>query len=528
MADIRRAEEGDIVDARRGQEEEDENEDNDNESNDPPLPSWLAEDVQYWHHWYVAIVHKFANVAVRRPFRYTEGYAKPSSSSSSSSFSDDDRPFPFNLEAHWYCAFVLLAIIALHIGFFETGWLLANDRLYWVGRVLGRSFLTLGIATASTFTFELGGEYASREIKAITRASREFVARVLFARLLGWGEVDEEGNPVLDEEEGGFVWLRDEAAWRAPIRELFCEIVGVYFVDYCLMLLSSFSMTLLSLLVENVLVPGLEFFFCVRGDFLMSLPSFFALPMPGIPQGSRPEALLSLLNGSLALDLSAANQILRTLWFEHGVPIVIQFILIILLWLLWFLFLAQAERWALYGWRVEDPKMALIAHLVRATSMHLIAYTAYQMVWGIIAALNIIIPPALLLQKHLYYINMNTNTALIIDGPVPPLLTKIISQGRILAAALLLFFHWFLRATSRFLVLTFAEPLFTPYLVWCTRFTEEGARSMWPALTHPLTGEMNVLDPGKRVVSRVVMTALFGLDSSWPAKYHLSNIIADD
>jgi hypothetical protein len=546
MADIRRAEEGGVFNmgrervqaqdqdirgrqqggvANEGQvEEEDEDDDDqdDNESNDPPLPSWLAEDVEYWHRWYVAIVHKSANVAVRRPFRYTEGYAKPASSSSSSSA---NRPFPFNLDAHWYCAFLLLSVIAVHIGVFETGWLLENDRAHWLGRVLGRSFLTLGIAMASTVTFELGGQYTGRKIEVFRQKSRKFVARVWFMIFLRWGEADEEGHPILDndEEEGvQFAWLRVEAVRSAPIREFFCGVVVVYVVDYCLMLSSALGVRFLVLFAENVLVPGLEFFFAVPGDFLVALPAWFALPTPG----------LGFWTETRNLDLSGTTQIqiLRTLWFEHGVPIVVQFSLIIFLWLLWLLFLAQAERWALYGWRVEDPKMALIAHLVRATSMHLIAYTAYQMVCGIVVTLKIFtIMSPLPLQPHwYYYYNTNTDITLVIDGPVFPLLSKIVPQGKVLAAALLLFLHWLLRASCRFLVLNFAEPLFTPYLVWCTRFTKEGARSMWPALTHPLTREMDVLDPRKRVVSRVVMTALFGLDSSWPARYHLSNIIPDD
>jgi hypothetical protein len=381
-----------------------------------------------------------------------------------------------------------LLIVAVHADV-DYGWLLEGGypNVRWIGRVLGRAFLTLGIAIISTLSFEVVGGFLSLKFRDVTNWIQNRISYLLI-RYLHWGMIDEQGEPVRNDDDD-FIWAQNLR--RENVRRALHGLAIVIFEYNVTFLLKLFNQ-LVEMFVRHVLSPVLHFFLSIPEDFVASLPSWLALPTPGLDKVRKP----------------------REVWFEYGVPIVIQFILLVILWLLKFLYQAQTLRWAMRGWRVEDTKIKIIWNLIRATAMHLIAYTAYQLACATIVVLKSLLP------QETWYITL-------IDGPVVPFLNKLIPEGSIFAAALILCFHWLLRAAS-VLFVPMARPLWMPYLLWQTRLSVGGAGQYWPLFIESLKDDISVLDPTKRVISRVVMTAIFGLKSSWPARFHLSDVVDDN
>ncbi|KAI8626910.1 hypothetical protein F5Y19DRAFT_445040 [Xylariaceae sp. FL1651] len=448
------------------------------EEEDFPLPEWLNDHLEYWHRWYRHIVHQGADLAPARANVYSEEQVTDV---------ETPAPFPLNLEATWYCGALLLLIITVQLGV-ENDLFVERGYLPWIGRVLGRAFLTLGIAIASTCSFEIGGAFLSRLFRRFKEWMQDWIAGLLI-RYLGWGEVDENGVPIRDADDN-YIWFYDLTMRREPIRQTVSGLATLG-LDYTFAVFLRLLCQLFEIFARRVLGPVTYFFFSIPTDFVASLPSWLALPTPSLEDVQDP----------------------RILWFEYGVPILIQFSLLVFLWLLMFLYMAQAERWAMYGWRRLDPMMTLTWNLIRATAMHLLAYTAYQLVCGIISALMSGLP------EGSWWVTL-------IDDPISPVMAKVAPNGRLFAAILLLFFHWLLRAASR-LSVRLIQPLWIPYILWRTRYSSIGAQAYWTSWTNVMADDMTIFDPAKRVISRVAMTALFGLSSSWPARFHLSHTVDD-
>jgi hypothetical protein len=443
-------------------------------------PQSLIEYLEYWHRWYCIIVHRGENLVPRQAHQYIPEYV-----------SDAIRPapFPFSIEATWSCGALLALVIAVHHGI-DEGWLF-EDRFHhyvqWIGRVLGRALLTLGISIFSTLCFEIAGSILSMYLFRVANSIQDWISTELIRRF-HWGQVDGNGEPLRDAD-GDFVWLQGTTFWESW-RELAREglhSLAISIFDDVLTLSIVLSTHLFKLFGRRAVAPALHFLFSIPPDLVVGLPSWLALPTPGSDDIREP----------------------RELWFEYGVPVVVQFALLVFLWLLKILYMAQAERVAMHGWRAQDPKMELTWHLIRASAMHLIAYTAYQIVCGVIVALEFSLP------KRSWYINF-------VVGPIVPFLGRILPNGRIFAATLLFFFHWLLRAAS-LLGVCLARPFWIPYILWQTRYSSDGIGAYWPLFVEHLANDLTVLESSKRVVSRVLMTALFGLSSSWPARFHLSN-----
>ncbi|KAI0416636.1 hypothetical protein F5X98DRAFT_343082 [Xylaria grammica] len=447
------------------------------------LPEWLRIYLNFWHHWYNIIVHRGADVAPRVMPAYTIDFV-----------TDDIRPAPYlqllDISETWYCGTLIALIIAAHHGA-HKGWLFETAYPYpqWIGRVLGRVILTVGAALLSTLSFEIVGSLSTTTFLAAVTRIEDWVSAFLIKRLR-WGEVGANGEPARDEANN-FIWFLDPTNRRQVIREAL-QGLAIFAFDYLATLLLEIGNQLTQISAERILGPILYFFFSLPVNFVPKLLSCLSLPTPGLDMSQDP----------------------RTLWFEYGVPIIIQFGLLVFLWLLKILFMAKAERLAMRGWRFIDPQMTIYWHLIRATAMHLLAYTAYQLVCGSIAAMESGWP------RGSWYIT-------VIDGPVVPFLGKIIPNGKIFAAALLFFFHWLLR-TASVLSVRLTESLWEPYILWQTRYSVNGARTYWPLFVESLAEDLSMLDPTKRVTSRVAMTAMFGLRSSWPARFHLSNVVEDD
>ncbi|KAJ2999175.1 hypothetical protein NUW58_g82 [Xylaria curta] len=451
------------------------------DSDDVSMPPALLHFFESWHQWYNFIIHRGEDIAPRRTPPYTQDFVtniiRP-------------VPFPLDISETWYCATLIAAIIVIH-GSVDENLLFkkADPYIRWGGRVLGRVLVTVGAAVLSTLSFEIIGNILSQVFSKATMRIRDQVSAILVKRL-HWGEVGQDGEPLRDEDNN-FIWIQDTTYPREIIRETL-QGLAILATDYSVTLFLAMGNQLVEPCVARIVGPVLYFFFSIPVDFVLKLPSRLSLPTPGLDKIRDP----------------------RTLWFEYGVPAVIQFGVIIFLWLLKILYMAKAERLAMQGWRVIDPQMTIVWHLIRATAMHLIAYTAYQLVCGIIVAMRSELP------QRGWYIT-------IVDSPIVPFLVRITPNGKIFAAALLFFFHWLLRVAS-VLGVRLARGLWMPYILWQTRYSRDGAWTYWPLFVESLADDMSVLDPTKRVTSRVAMTAIFGLRSSWPARFHLSNVVEDD
>ncbi|KAF2964849.1 hypothetical protein GQX73_g8728 [Xylaria multiplex] len=445
------------------------------------LPEQVHIYLSFWHHWYNVIVHRGVDVAPRVLPRYTEVY-----------ISNDIRPAPYLLDISetWYCGTLIALILAAHHGVVE-GWLFETAYPYprWAARVLGRVLLTLGAALLSTLSFEIIGSLSTKTFLTAVTSIEDWISAFLIKRF-HWGEVGANGEPLRDRTNN-FIWVLDRTNRREAIRETL-QGLAIFIFDYSATFFLELGKQLTQISVERILGPALYFFFAIPVNFVPKLLSWLSLPAPGLGVIQDP----------------------RTLWFEYGVPIVIQFWLLVLLWLLRILFMAKAERLALQGWQFIDPQMTIYWHLIRATGMHLLAYTAYQLVCGVIVAMKSGLP------QDSWFIT-------VIDGPLVPFLGKVMPDGRIFAAALLFAFHWLLRAAS-VLGVRLAQDFWIPYILWQTRYSIGGAATYWLLCVESLVKDLSLFEPEKRVTSRVAMTALFGLKSSWPARFHLSTVVRDD
>lgn len=419
------------------------------------LPPELRSYIEGWHYWYTIIVHSGVHV---RPYVAAEYMHQHMSKETR------PAPFPLNIEETWYCGLLILLIVGGHIGA-DEGWLFEKvyPQAQWVGRVAGRVLLTLGAAVLSTFSFEVAGGILIKKFNDAGAWIREGVS-------LSVTRNTELQVYLYDTFEGMAVMLFDFLAFS------FVN-TGNRLIEPC---------------VEKIISPALYFFFSIPVNFIPTALKWLFLPTPGLDE----------------------VQDLRTLWFEYGVPIVIQFWLTVLLWLLWILYMAKAERLALQGWRAVDPKLTLTWQLIRATAAHLIAYTAYQLVCGSIAGIRSALPTG---SDHLT----------ILDGPIVPFLGKVIPEGNIVAAVMLLFTHWLLRAAG-LLAVRLSRFFWIPFILWQTQYSQYGAEAYWGSFVEFLMHDSTTPQARKRVTSRALMTAIFGLKSSWPARFNLSSVVPDD
>ncbi|KAI1198999.1 hypothetical protein F5X97DRAFT_135377 [Nemania serpens] len=452
------------------------------DEDDGGIPEPLFNYFVFWHRVYNVIIHRGLTVAPLQVPPYTADLLATKSR---------PVPFPLNISETWACGTLLVLVFVAHDGA-TRGWLLENASPYapWAGRVLGRVLLTVGTAVLSTLSFEVAGSVLTDVLYYTVNHIQERISIFLIKRF-GWGELDDNGEPQRDGNDD-FIWIRD------PLnRQEFAlqAILGfsVLAFHYLTNVFIKMATQIFQVFVEQILSPTLYFFLAIPVDFVPKLLSWLSLPAPALDEIQDP----------------------RTLWFEYGIPAAIQFWVLVLFWLLKILYLAKAERLAMQGWQITDPKMNLVWHLIRATAFHLLAYTAYQLVCGVIVGIKWTLPP-------------NTWYTDLFAGPIPiRFLQRLIPEGRLFAAALLLLFHWLLRAASG-LAVRLARPFWMPYILWQTRFSKGGARLYWPSFVNHLIEDFSVIDPKKRVTSRVVMTALFGLGSSWPALFHLSGIVRDE
>ncbi|KAI1759011.1 hypothetical protein GGR53DRAFT_515209 [Hypoxylon sp. FL1150] len=400
-----------------------------------------------WEEWWQIIVHRNVRVVEAVPPGYPEDYW---------TLSPKEPPFPFNLDATWYCAAVLVLLLAMHCEL-ESLWLFRHGYIHYIVRISSKVVLTVALSFASTLAYEVLGN-----IHELLREGLEF--RIV---------------------ESWFVQSSmDRAHFRNEVRETVSSNIALLTQNVILLISSllGYAGPAVSIWVLGRISTGLA-------SFLANLTTLLALPTPGTDELSG----LSIL-----------------LW-EFGVPAYFQVCVAALSYLFVFLFMARAERPLILSRGYLDPFWKLAFELLRSTAMHLLAYTAYQLVCVCVVATK-----NYLLRGHAY--------EPILDNPLVLKSNTEIAPG---AGILILGLHWLVKRICKLWVLL-AWPLWVPFMVWLSIKTKDSTRDNWIVYGALLDEDMDVLNPDKRVIARATMTALFGLKSSWPARMRLSNVAGVD
>ncbi|KAI1497543.1 hypothetical protein F5X99DRAFT_421307 [Biscogniauxia marginata] len=427
-----------------------------------------------WHWLFRQVVHRGemvwdANVPPYHPDTWTDLVKR--------------APYPFNLDATWYCGLLILLTLAVHVEL-DVQWLLRNRYLYYAIRVLIRAFWVLALSAFSTFSYEVVGNIIDQH----REDQMNFIEGFIYRRLIvhhGWGEVDQEGNPALNN--GELIWIRDPTNTRAPIRRALVGISQLCF-NYC----GSVSIQIINRLIRYMRIWG---FIPVVRFFSTTLALMFA-SMPPINEPPTPDQ----------------NRLLdpKTLFWEYGIPALLQLLMSVFLWLQVFLYMSKAEWMAMVGRGRYDPKFMLYYNLTRATAMHLLAYTAYQITCACVVGIN-----------YSNYVFLNDFDPSI-DKLVP--LGTSNFYGNIGPAIILLVVHWLLQRACSLGVRKFSR-LWGPIIIWFSEKTEFGVETSWNTWFNLMEQDFQILDLNTKVLSRVVMTAFFGLKSSWPARFRLSVVV---
>ncbi|KAI2465544.1 hypothetical protein F4781DRAFT_21500 [Annulohypoxylon bovei var. microspora] len=416
-----------------------------------------------WEMWWQIIVHRNAGIQDPDLGEYPD---------EAWSLDEEDAPFPFGLEATWHCATILVVILAVHCEL-DTSWLLRHGYRSYLMRILSKTILTVAISFLSTLLFEVIGNVLDLIRGAFIDRIFIFINVWLIERL-HWGPVNNQGRADLD---GDIQFHPDPTHIRQPIRQFIIGTAVVFF---------NYLFTIFSYLLPMTIVTWIVFIVSFMSidlaNFLLNLSTNLALPTPG-------------MDGTLDL---------KTLLWEFGPPIYIQLWAAALIYLCVFLFMSRAETPIILG-EGQDPFSKLVFQLLRATSLHLLAYTAYQIVYIYVTVTQ---PSEHFSQRF---------DSLISD----PVIRKIMVRFYLRDGILVLVAHWLVKSICKLLV-QLCFPLWISYIVWLSIKTERATRRNWVVYGPLLNEDMEVLNPGKRVVDRAAMTAMFGLKSSWPSRMRLS------
>ncbi|KAI0846022.1 hypothetical protein F5Y00DRAFT_264917 [Daldinia vernicosa] len=420
-----------------------------------------------WESWWQIIVHRNRGVQEAEPPEYPD---------EAWSLDDKEAPFPFNLNETWYCAALLMLIILVHSEL-DTEWLLQHGYRRYLLRISFRIILTVAISFLSTLAFEIIGNILDLAREVIIDVI-SLQIKALFVERLGWGPVDDEGRA---DWENGVPFYHDTAYFHQPIIEM---VSGITILTFHYVV--AVKMSYIRLIVGSAVIELTKLVSVDLAKFIAGLPSYFALP--------RPE-----MNDSFGA---------RALLWEYGVPSFIQVWTAAFLYLSVFLFMSRAEKPIILGLGGQDPFSKLAFQLLRATAMHLLAYTAYQ-----IACSCVIVAQALLFRFGIYNLY---------DSSLGHIFMKKINIELCLGSGLwIMVAHWVVKSACRWFV-AICWPLWVSYIAWLSIKTEQSTWQNWIVYGSLLDNDMNILDPDKRVVSRAMMTTLCGLKSSWPARMRLS------
>ncbi|KAI0379655.1 hypothetical protein F5Y04DRAFT_290243 [Hypomontagnella monticulosa] len=410
-----------------------------------PAPNFgFQEDDDQWQAAWELLVHRGVNIIEPPPPNYPEG---------SWTLDHKEPAFPFNLEATWYCATLVGLLLAIHLEL-DMFWLWEHGFFHYAFRLFSTVMLTVLISFASTVAFEV--------VANLIDLFREILVERITFHVETWVVRVETHFDLLN---------------RFPPYEHLLRPVHLLFVNSALAVYNfSFviSTSFLSLYFISWLTPYTLTAWITR----------ISLPTPDI--NNKPS--------------------LRFIILAYVFPIQIQIWIASFLYLSVFVCMSISEKRLMLGGPRLDGFWKLAAEVMRATTMHLLSYTAYQVVCVCIAA-------------GLPYTGQ-------VDSYCGDLFKKYISRWYVLeispaAGLLVLVAHWVVKGVCKLYIKLF-WPLCVEYILWLSFKTRAYAGRNWIAYGPFLDLDMDVLDPANRVQMKVAMTTLFGLKSSWPVRLRFS------
>ncbi|KAI1086217.1 hypothetical protein F5B19DRAFT_480081 [Rostrohypoxylon terebratum] len=389
----------------------------------------------------------------------------------------DDPPFPFNLEETWYCAAILAALLVVHTEL-DTTWLLSHGYIHYFSRIMFKALLTIAISFGSTLLLEV--------IANVIEMVRETVIMNVWHFAYGWCE-EHIGWPPLDV---------DAPAWGdgelKPYEFLIRFVMNT--LTLALNYIYTVLMYLLPVTMGGILVWLASLVSTDLSSFLYNIETYFELPTPPI-------------DGTIHLE---------TFLWEYGPPICLQLWAAALIYMFVFVFVARSHIPVLRNEAVPDMPQdgfsKLAYNLLRATSIHLLSYTAYQVLCIVLAVTPS--PPLFNVLQQAP------------RSPVLQILSRL-SEFHPQISLYTVATNAVVRTIGKLLI-QFLFPFWTPHIAWLSLYTEKGAQDLWERTFSGLMyTDMDIQGNGfGRLYFKSLMAGWFGMKSSWPMRMNLGDELA--
>ncbi|OTB07271.1 hypothetical protein M426DRAFT_8999 [Hypoxylon sp. CI-4A] len=437
----------------------------------PPSPVFPEDPEDDWIDWesvWRIIIHRF-EAEDEGPDEYPAGTIN---------LDYKDPPFPFNLDATWYCAGTIAVLFLVHIEL-DTEWLLRTGYRSWLIQIAYRAMKVVVVSFVSTLLYEVIGNVLDVTREGLNGEVNDFLNNLLGKRL-GWARLDDEGEPLYDPYRQDLRWKPN---YRATIHD---------FATFVLNLAWNFVVVFLP---QIILTFGPPTKYLPYGPWKLASAaySFFSVPVPS------PDTMYGFG------DIGEA-------FYEFGLPALFQLFIAMIVYMTVLLFWSTADNKRLAGRRRDRDSMhMLIGDLCRAFTMHIIAYTAYQFVY--------IIAHSTLTHWHIgrtYVIAMPIQHR-VRRFQISPTLGPLIWGA-----------HYIIRQPCKYLTPYFwAVSIY--YIMWLSVKEKAALNQDWNNhYRYWIYRDFAVNNQNNRVWAKAVMTSLFGLQSSWPMRMRLSNRADED
>jgi hypothetical protein len=382
-------------------------------------------------------------------------------------------PFPFNLESHIICCGIITCIIFGNLEA-QYKWALYHGLWDFLGYIAFRAALTIALA----FCSQLGFKYFIDELIVIRDYIAENIEKLVLttvARL--WSiqiDFDRDEDPA--DQLLGFDGETPRALW-----ELLTE--------GCLLILN-----LVWMVVLVCLFRGLK-------KFLLS-------PLNSEFNHWLWELILGIKTAINELNLwvnyaPSMDDIWASTW-RLGGQVTLQIVLATVLFLVIFLLRAKAVL-ALTAYQDVDhmERLQFWAVNLRGTAVHLVSYTAYQVISFIVAAyrLNDIHAAKWTTWRWSHIVGLRGNHLNFPGGQFQEYVLLSVVMG-----IMALVVHLALRAATRALI-KLCSSTWTSFILWKTLWTASTVERIVDVYLRAMEGDFSLDD---RVVYRALMTLLFG------------------
>ncbi len=374
-------------------------------------------------------------------------------------------PFPINLESTWYLAACLVVILAVHLEL-DTSWMLENGWWHCLGRIFYGVFMTIAIALLNTVMYDCFGG----SIEFTRRRINTFIRDAMNAHWDGWINA---------------IWPHQFLSSQVYVlaARLFFLYLDWYLTGF-LSIFWSLGMGIFGFATERADI--LRFLF--SDDFLARYWSFTVIPAPGSDNSSILAALAWEVLPQVTLLVTTAS----------------------LLYLLVMFCEVKTQESLIYGEVRKSPFWYVFFVLFRATAIHIMACTAYQLLH-----LSLGIIKTTYFQGWLDW-PLSWNYQIQISGRTLVHGRTFAAIGHSILAALILYIAQLIVAIWCQMLTIISWRFWRPYFAWMTLFLEPSIEAWWPQFK-----EMVMYDTEQLYFCyypRALMTLLFGAKSSWPIR----------